>query len=187
MLVFENPRPYVLDINRLRSDKNAPYVSGLFYELARQSQFTKVLKEGKGNFPTFTLDTEFDILYHANNSNPEHYYWSLRRLYLESEDPNEYDFAKSVFGSWDHWLKIQENKEILQRINKWREELQYKLTSIGCRSLLSKANDGDVNASKFIATKKWNDVYERVRTKAPSDEFDEIKQDFERLRLVSSK
>jgi hypothetical protein len=109
----------------------------------------------------------------------------MRRLYLEAQDPNEYEFAKQTLGSWDHWLKIQENATILSKINKWRAELQTLLTSEGCKSLIYKARDGDVNAAKFIATKKWQDVYERVKDKAPS--FDEVAEDYKRLRLVASK
>jgi hypothetical protein len=187
MLVLNNPRPYVLDINKLRSDKNVPYTSGLFVELARQKQYSNVLKLGKGNFPIFCLDSEFDIMYHANNSNPEMYYYSLRRLYLAEEDPNEYDFAKNIFGSWDHWLKLQSNTTILEAINKWRDELQTLLTSKGCKSLISKAIDGDVNASKFIATRRWQDVYERVKSKREEfTEAHEVQADYERLKLVSS-
>lgn len=187
MLVFKDPRPYKLDISKLRSSNNVPYVSSLFVELTRKSKFTLVLKEGKGNFPTFSLDSEFDLMYDANDSNPEHYYYSLRRLYLEHNDPNEYDFAKSIFGSWDHWLKLQENTRILNAINSWREELQTKLTSVGCFELLKKATEGDVNASKFIATKKWQDVFNKVKNKSDTfTESQELQEDYARLKLVSS-
>ena len=188
MLVFKDPRPYVLDISRLRSVKNVPLVSGLFHETARQTQYKKALSGSGTPFPTFCLDSEFDILYTANKSNPEHYYWSMRRLYLEAQDPNEYEFAKQTLGSWDHWLKIQENATILSKINEWRAELQTLLTSEGCKSLIYKARDGDVNAAKFIATKKWQDVYERVKDKSQIfSEAHEVQEDFERLKLVVNK
>jgi len=191
MQIFDNPKPYVLQIKNLRSSSNKPLVRGLFHELAPASQFKRYYEEGVGQLPTFTLDKEFDMVYdvkgkYANDGHPQQYFYSLRRLYLECQDPNEYEFAKTIFGSWDHWMMLTESVPIRKRIDNWRDELRFLLQSQGCRSIINKALDGDVVASKFIATNKWQDVYERTKQSA-TDKFkanNEVLEDFERLKLI---
>ena len=54
---------------------------------------------------------------------------SLRRMYMEMMDLEEYAFAQKAFGSWDHWQKMINNYWFKPIINEWRKELQLKLSS----------------------------------------------------------
>lgn len=176
MLVFNNPRPYVLDISRLRTSNNIPKTTTLFYETSKGKKFDN---------PVFTLDRAFDLCYAPTEKYPEFYYWSLRRLYLEAEDPHEYQFATNIFGSWDHWQKLTQSSFFTPYIEAWREELSIKLASKGVLGLLNKASDGDVAANKFLASKEWHKIHQKLEAKTKDKKVDtEVAADLERIRAA---
>ena len=192
MRVFNDPRPYELKYEDLQSPRDTQrLIKGLFYELAPKRQFIEArdkvqFKHGIGKYPKFCIDSDFDLCFNTandpNNKHEEQYYWSMKRLYLEIADPNEYEFALKVLGSWDHWRSLLKNPTIMAYIEKWREELATKLAAVGVKSLLQKATDGDVQAAKFLATKQWNNVFEKVtKSKVESKEKQEIEDDYRRL------
>ena len=184
MRVFNDPRPYELKYEDLQSPRDTQrLIKGLFYELAPKKMFNEArdkveFKYGVAKYPKFCIDSDFDLCFNT----PEVYYWSMKRLYLEIADPNEYEFALKVLGSWDHWRSLLKNPTIMAYIEKWREELATKLAAVGVKSLLQKATDGDVQAAKFLATKQWNNVFEKVtKSKVESKEKQEIEDDYRRL------
>jgi hypothetical protein len=83
-------------------------------------------------------------------------YPSLKRLYLEMEDPVEYEFANTYLMGWNHWQRLLENKVIRKHIDEWREELEFKLRSKGVRTMLNAANGGNYQASKFFIDRGWD-------------------------------
>lgn len=83
-------------------------------------------------------------------------YPSLKRLYLEAEDVHEYDFAKANLYSWEHWLRLLENKWCRKFIDNWREELEVKIASGGVQSILDLAEGGNFQAAKYVADRQWN-------------------------------
>lgn len=97
---------------------------------------------------------------------------SLRRLYLEMEDPSEYEFANKYLWGWDHWQKIVANRDLYDEIRKWREELEVKLRARGIRSVIEQAGK-NFNAAKWVADGHWN-----VKRGRPS------KEEIERERRV---
>jgi hypothetical protein len=113
---------------------------------ATQSLFLEI---GYGDSAIFTLKDED----HEHKGNK---YLSLKRLYLAYEDPTEYDFATKYLGGWQHWKKLQGNKEIMKHIIEWREELELKLRSQGTRDMINLSADGNVQASKFLIEKGWD-------------------------------
>jgi hypothetical protein len=84
-------------------------------------------------------------------------YPSLKRLYLECEDPTEYTFANQYLLGWRHWLRLCENKLIRKEIDEWRYELEVKLRSKGVLSVLKKAQAGNLQAAKWAADKGWSE------------------------------
>lgn len=82
-------------------------------------------------------------------------YPSIKRLYLETEDPTEYEFATSYFLSWGHWLRICENKAVRKYIDEWREELEYKLRSQAVKQLMKSAAKGNSQSAKWFADRGW--------------------------------
>jgi hypothetical protein len=82
-------------------------------------------------------------------------YPSLKRLYLEEEDPTEYDFANKHLLGWRHWQRLCENKQIRKHIDEWREELEFKLRSKAVRNMMSSAQGGNYQAAKWFADRGW--------------------------------
>lgn len=83
-------------------------------------------------------------------------YPSARRLYLETGDPTEYEFAIRYFWGWEQWKQITANQALRQEILKWREELEIKLRSQGVRNLLSSGLT-NTTAAAWAADGKWRD------------------------------
>lgn len=88
-------------------------------------------------------------------------YISIKRLYLETADPTEYEFAKKCFEGWSHWRRICSTTTSLHPyIEEWREELEIKLRSDGIKGVISEVKSqgkGALQASKWLADKGWAD------------------------------
>lgn len=85
---------------------------------------------------------------------------SIKRLYLEMEDPTEYNFAYTYFLDWDHWQQIKNNKLIAQHMKGWQEELEVRSRALGIKAMFDLALDGDkpnYQAAKFLADGGWNE------------------------------
>jgi len=85
-------------------------------------------------------------------------YPSLRRLYMDCMDPTEHLFVQMAFdGDWDHWKKIKANDLLATKLkyNEWEEELSAKLRSTGMRGLVKQAQEGNVNAARWLAEGSW--------------------------------
>lgn len=54
-------------------------------------------------------------------------YPSLRRLYVELEDPTEYLFAETYLDGWTHWKKVSSASFFQEYLKDWREELEIRL------------------------------------------------------------
>lgn len=84
------------------------YLQGLFYET--------------------TLADKATVLYTLKEVDHEGYP-SLRRLYLETADPTEYQFAVQHLNGWSHWQELVAAKWFKPYLDEWRAELQDKLRS----------------------------------------------------------
>ncbi|UIW11014.1 hypothetical protein VP5_002 [Vibrio virus VPMCC5] len=85
---------------------------------------------------------------------------SIKRLYLEMEDPTEYFFAYEYFLDWDHWQQIKKNKVIAEHMKGWQEELEVRSRALGVKAMFDLALDGDkpnYQASQFLAKGGWTD------------------------------
>jgi hypothetical protein len=85
-------------------------------------------------------------------------YPSIKKLYIEADDPTEYAFATKYFLSWSHWKRLVENKVIGRYIAEWREELEIKLRSQAIRDIqnLCASENGNYQAAKFLADRGWD-------------------------------
>jgi hypothetical protein len=82
-------------------------------------------------------------------------YPSLKRLYLEEEDPAEYNFVTKYLLNWRQWQRLYDNKLLRPHIDEWREELELKLRSRATQEMIKKADKGNVQASKWLADRGW--------------------------------
>lgn len=143
-----------------------------------------------GYEPTFTLK-EKDHEYKGVK------YLSMRRLYLEMEDPTEYLFAEQVLGSWDHWQRICASNLILKHIKQWREELATKLKARAIQAMIATATqDGSkgTTAAKWLAAHGWEEGKGRPSKEKVAGEVKRaiqqnatVEDDAVRLGLVSKK
>jgi hypothetical protein len=85
-------------------------------------------------------------------------YISLKKLYLELMDVNEYTFATTYLGGWHHWQRLCANRLIRVHIDAWREELELKLASLGFQEMLTLTRSGDRPASKWMAEKGFKET-----------------------------
>lgn len=119
--------------------------------------------DSMGKFRTQSLFLELgygaDALFTLKDQDHEHegkIYPSLKRLYLEFEDPTEYEFANTILLGWRHWQRMCENKIIRKHIDEWREELEVKLRSQAIRDAIQEAKKGHFQAAKWVADRGWS-------------------------------
>tara|TARA_Y100000034_G_scaffold136090_1_gene210747 strand:- start:1728 stop:2240 length:513 start_codon:yes stop_codon:yes gene_type:complete len=113
-----------------------------------------------------------DPLYTLKLVDPQGELPSLYQLYLDCNDPTEYEFAIQAFGEWYHWAVISQLAWMEEHVEKWRAELEIKMRSEAVKVILeeTKSGKGKYNAAKFISDAGW-----RPKTKGrPSKE--EIKR-----------
>jgi hypothetical protein len=128
-----------MDKSKLRDGRGRPLTQSLFLEVGYNTDFA-----------VYTQKDE-DYTYKGK------LYLSLKRLYLEHEDPTEYDFATTHLLGWQHWQRIVRNKVFAKMVEEWREELELKLRSQAFREILDQSStDKGFQAAKWIADKGWN-------------------------------
>ena len=85
---------------------------------------------------------------------------SLKRLYVELsiDDPSEYTFASTVFGSWAVWEKLCGSDARIQKvISLARTECDVKRKSLVYRGIMQgvKAGNASFQAQKWISEEPW--------------------------------
>lgn len=111
-----------------------------------QSMFLEVNYEPNATFTLKDNDHEWNGVV----------YPSLKRLYIEFEDPTEYDFANTYLLGWRHWQKLIGNKMLLNHVQEWREELEFKLRAKGVKNMMLSAASGNYQASKWLVDRGWD-------------------------------
>jgi len=116
---------------------------------------------------------------------------SLKRLYMETNDPTEYTLATQHLGGWAHWKRMRGNKALAKHFDEWQEELAIKLASEGVKLTIGLAKEGGTfQAVKWLADGGWiqkkagrpsKDAIEGELKKQAKDQ-DEFAEDL--LRLV---
>lgn len=150
-------------MSRFKNEGGKWLTKGLFFELTMLSN---------RHLAVFTLKEEDHVV---NGTT----YVSLKKLYMSCEDPTEWEFANRHLGGWQHWKALQETGDVAPHIESWREEKEVYYRSIGVKSLLASAEDGNFQASKWLADKGWDEVKKRGR---PSKQ--EIKKETEQQAKV---
>lgn len=168
-------------------------------ETIRQRDYTSKFKSAHNHYKLKTLFFEYngpgeDTLYTLSNedytclSNGKTYP-SVRRLYLELQDPTEYRVATELFGGYDHWQLLVNAKWFGHELDKWRKELELKMRSEALGHLIQSAslNSKDSFAArKFIIEGGWKPDKKgekKVKQEVVDNTFSDkrLKQDAERL------
>lgn len=122
---------------------------------------------GKPITQSLFLETTYaeSAIYTLKDSDYEYkgkYYPSIKRLFIEENDPLEYSFAEKYFLGWDHWNRIAANKLLAGHVESWRQELTLKLRVKAFKMMYDKAMGGSLQAIKWLADRGW-DVREAGR------------------------
>jgi hypothetical protein len=98
-------------------------------------------------------------LYTLKDEDPKGELPSLKRLYLDANDPTEYQFAMDAFGEWNHWQIISKLAWMEDYVNAWRAELEIKMRSEAVKIIIeeSKSGKGKYNAAKFVSDAGWKE------------------------------
>ncbi len=131
-------------------------------------------------YATFTLADE-------DKEYKDKIYISLKKLFLEAEDPTEYDFATRHLGGWSHWKKIAANGILSPHIEEWREELELKLRARGVHSMIQEATmggRGQATAARWLAEKGFTDTPTQPKRRVGRPKKDTSKEDAKLKSIV---
>jgi hypothetical protein len=156
---------FLTEVNKVRT-------KSLFYETS-YGDMTWVL---------FTLK-EDDIEAHGRNL------LSLRKLYMSlvPNDPTEYEFAQTVFSSWNIWETIAKSPLLRKDVAEWRREVEIKIKSQAIRSIAEEMKSGgrsSFGAAKLLLEKGWLDKDTAADAKKKLKVVEEEKQNTEALKLL---
>lgn len=126
------------DKSKFKDEKGRYIVQGLFLE-----------DRYNPNLAVYTFDGE-DKEYKGK------LFPSLKKLYLEEGDIEEYVFATKYLYDWAHWKRMCNNAVVSRHIEQWREELELSLRSEAIGTLVHLAlNEDSYQAAKWLADKGW--------------------------------
>lgn len=109
-------------------------------------------------------------------------YPSLRRLYVEAEDPTEYNFSCQYLDGWTHWKKLSSASFFKEYLGEWREELEVRLRAkglVGIRQVASVPGKEAFQAQKYLAQAGWKLPDEKSSVGRPTKE--KVAQEAEKL------
>lgn len=182
----------------LKTRNNRHILRSLFIESPSESVKNNMADtdtENEGFKPLFTLK---DYNYEKGGV----VYYSLKPVYFSYDHvPGfEYEFAKDVFNSWEHWsLLCSCNGLIADTIAKWRDEYTIMLQAKALRAITKVAlyeGSKGTPAARFLADRGWEVKRGRPTTEEVTRERKiaagvekEVAEDIERmgLTLVKSK
>jgi hypothetical protein len=129
----------LIEKDKLRDVRGRPLTQSLFLEFGYNTDYA-----------VYTLREE---VYEYKGK----LYISLKKLYLEHEDPTEYDFAATHLLNWNQWKRICKNKLFMPYHLEWQEELELKLRSQAVMNIQELATgDKGFQAAKWLANKGWD-------------------------------
>jgi hypothetical protein len=154
-------------MSRFKNASGAYLLQSLFYELTPSDKSQVV----------YTLKNEDHMGYP-----------SLYRLYMEADDPTEYDFAVANLGGWDHWERLQKSTWFQPYLKAWRHELEVRFRARSLKALRDVANNSSskdyFQANKFLVGQGWKEGGPKRRAGQPSKE--EVKAEAHRLATISN-
>lgn len=112
---------------------------------------------------------------------------SLYRLYMETADLTEYEFAVKHLGGWDHWTTLCNLTWFKPIVNKWREELFLRAQSAALRKVQESAAKGNLVANRYLLERGWEPKKstgrpskEAIKSEAKRQQ-DEFMEDYNRI------
>lgn len=160
-----------LPVTPFRSANNVLRLKALFFELGGASSAIYTLKD--------------------HDHGP---YKSLRRLYLESDDPTEFRFYTTYLEGLKHWEALCAATWFKPYVAQWRKELLMRLQSSALMSLRKEAASGKnaFYANKYLLEQGWEAPAKTSRGRPSKQEISDaanvlalddkrVAEDYERL------
>ena len=115
---------------------------------------------------------------------------SLQQLYVSMvpNDPTEYEFAQTVFGSWEVWEKIKKAPQIAPFVKRWKNEVEIKVKSQAIQAIAMEMKEGgrsSFSAAKLLLEKGWLDKDNASQAKKKLAMKEQEEQNKEALSLLS--
>ncbi len=103
-------------------------------------------------------------------------YPSFYLLYMEIDDPTEWEVSQKLVDGWEHWELLTNCTWFKPYIERWRKELELRYKSKALQKIRSEAKTGTKDAlaaNKYLLEKGW-EAKERSGRGRPSK--DEVKR-----------
>jgi hypothetical protein len=115
---------------------------------------------------------------------------SLQQLYLSlvPNDPTEYEFAMTLFGSWEVWQDFNKSPVLKPYIARWRKEAEIKVKSEAIKSIAEEMRSGgrsSFGAAKLLLERGWLDKEAASQAKRKLQEKEDEELDKEARTLLS--
>lgn len=162
-----------------KNASGAHYLKALFFEVA--------------------LEPNKDYVLYTLKSEDHNGYKSIHRLFIEENDPTEYNFATKYFASWAHWKMVRECSWFKPVYEAMKEELEVKIRADALNDLRKSRIDpkNRVQVNKYLLDKGWEDKSdtrgrpskEKIKSEADKMVKDQelINDDYGRLLSIGDK
>lgn len=103
------------------------------------------------------IEDRDNAIYTLKNYDYKHHL-SLYRLYMEENDPKEYNFATKYLYDFEHWAMLCEREWFKPHVERWRTELELKIKSQALAHLIKAASEPTregLSAARFLLEKGW--------------------------------
>lgn len=143
----------------------------------------------KALFYETTLEDKYGVLFTLKDD--DHVvngiiYQSLYRLYMEENDPTEYNFATKHLGGWGHWMMLCECNWFKEHLDRWRWEIELKVKAAALKRIEEEAKgEGKAKfaANRFLVDGGWIPK-ERAKANVGRPTQERIKKEAERLNQI---
>ena len=128
-----------------------------------------------------SVDDKRYVLFTLKEENHEGYQ-SFPNIYfaLTENDPTEYEFAMTVFGSWEHWLAVADSEKLKPVVLKLREEKNVRQKAKAVKFMLNEVETkgkSSFAAAKLLLTKPWEDIPKEENKKATKARVNRTKKE----------
>lgn len=160
-------------LEQLRGSNNKTRTRQLFYELSYMDPENAL----------FTTK-DYDIEVRGKH------YVSLKQIYLAMvpNDPTEYTFALTVFGSWSIWDTIAKSAIVKPMIKEWRNEVEVKIKSEAIQAIAQEMRTqgrSSFTAAKLLLDKGWLEKEPATAAKKKLMDKENEEQDRAALSMLS--
>lgn len=142
--------------NKFRNASNQRYTKQLFFEM---------------------VDSEKSAVLYTLKDTDHKGFPSFYRLYMEIDDPTEWEVAQRLTDGWEHWEMLCACSWFKPYVERWRKELQLRMMSKALVRIKTEAKTGSkesFGANKYLLEKGWEPKEKGPGRGRPSK--DEIKK-----------